>query len=169
MTTSRSTTGPTAGLNRRRALTGATTVGLALPVLSACGGGDESTATDVPSGSTSPRSAATSEAAADPTSAAAAQPAGEGLVSTADVPVGSGVILDAEKVVVTQPTEGDIKVFSSICTHTGCPVSGISDTISCPCHGSSFDLATGDVLGGPASAPLAQLEFTVEGDQVVLS
>ncbi|MCW2812803.1 MAG: hypothetical protein JWN84_258 [Nocardioides sp.] len=169
MTTSRSTP----GLTRRRALAGATTVGLALPVLSACGGGDESTATDVPSGSTSPGSgspsAATSEAAPEATSAATAQPAGEGIVSTADVPVGSGVILDDEKVVVTQPTEGDIKVFSSICTHTGCPVSGISDTISCPCHGSSFDLATGDVLGGPASAPLAQLAFTVEGDQVVLS
>lgn len=167
MTTSRSTL----SLTRRRALAGATGVGVALPVLSACAGDDEAatTATDPSATPSSASSEATSEATTGAASPGASEPAtARGVVSTADVPVGSGVILADEQVVVTQPTEGDIKVFSSICTHTGCPVSGISDTISCPCHGSSFDLATGEVLGGPATAPLPAQAFTVEGDQVVL-
>jgi Rieske Fe-S protein len=163
-------------ITRRRALAGATSVGLALPVLSACGD-DGGTATDAagsgsPSGSSSPTpssaapsSTPTSSAAAPETSA----PAVEGLVSTADVPVGSGVIFADEQVVVTQPTEGDIKVFSSICTHTGCPVAQVTDVITCPCHGSTFDITSGDPIQGPATTPLAVAGFSVDGDQVVLT
>ncbi|MDO9457952.1 Rieske 2Fe-2S domain-containing protein [Nocardioides sp.] len=174
MTTPRSTT----PLTRRRALAGVTGVGLALPILAACGDdGDAGTATDSStSGSTAPTSssAPTTDPTSEPTSDAASETSAppetvDGVVSTADVPVGSGVILGGEQLVVTQATEGDIKVFSSICTHQGCPVTGITDVISCTCHGSTFDLATGDVLGGPAPSPLPAVDFTVEGDQVVLS
>lgn len=160
-------------LSRRRALAGATSVGLALPVLSACGD-DGGTASDTSGSGTTPSSTPTSSAT--PTSDAATSaapetsaPAVEGLVSTADVPVGGGVIFADEQVVVTQPTEGDIKVFSSICTHTGCPVAQVTDVITCPCHGSTFDLTSGDAIQGPATSPLASASFTVEGDQVVLS
>lgn len=157
-------------LSRRRALAGATGVGVALPVLAACGD-DGATAEPTPGASTSssvPTSdvPSSSSTAAPSESASAAAP--EGVVATADVPVGR-VILADEQVVVTQPTEGELKVFSSICTHQGCPVTGISDVISCTCHGSTFDLATGDVLGGPAPSPLPAVDFSVEGDQVVLA
>lgn len=151
-------------LSRRRALSSAATVGLSLPLLAACGddaSGPAAGATETPGASSS----------ADPEPDATEEPpAGEagGVVATADVPVGSGVILPDASVVVTQPTEGDIRVLSISCTHTGCAVTGISDTITCPCHGSQFDL-TGTVLSGPASAPLPAVDFTVAGDQVVLS
>jgi Rieske Fe-S protein len=166
------TTPRTTPFTRRRALAGVTGVGLALPVLAACGGEDEPSAADP--GSSTPTSETTSPASSAATSEAPAETTAPatvtGVVSTADVPVGSGVILADQKVVVTQPTEGEIKVFSSICTHTGCPVGAIKGAvITCPCHGSTFDAATGDVTQGPASAPLPAVDFTLEGDQVVLS
>lgn len=161
-------------ISRRRALSGATTVGIGLPLLAACGDdGGTPTATD--SGSSSPTPAPTSDPAPTspgPTSGSAtssAPPAAAGVVSTADVPVGSGVVLADDGVVVTQPAAGEIHVFDVVCTHQGCPVGQVTDVIVCPCHGSEFDLTSGDPLSGPATAPLAAVGFSVEGDQVVLS
>jgi Rieske Fe-S protein len=93
-------------------------------------------------------------------------PAAKVIAKTADVPVGSGVIVD--KVVVTQPTAGVFKGFSSACTHKGCTVDKIADgTIDCPCHGSKFNL-DGTVAKGPAQEPLATENVTVQGDSIVL-
>jgi Rieske Fe-S protein len=79
-------------------------------------------------------------------------PGAAALATTADVPVGSGLIVD--DVVLTQPSAGVFKAFSSVCTHAGCTVSKIADgTIDCPCHGSKFNL-DGTVAKGPASRPL---------------
>jgi Rieske Fe-S protein len=71
--------------------------------------------------------------------------------------------------VVTQPTAGEFKAFSGVCTHQGCLVSGVTDTIDCSCHGSKFDLADGSVTSGPASSPLGEVGITVDGDQITLS
>lgn len=43
------------------------------------------------------------------------------------------------------------------CTHAECPLSDgwVEGTaIRCPCHGSLFDLATGEALEGPAEEPV---------------
>lgn len=91
-------------------------------------------------------------------------------VPTAKVPVGSGVIDDDLKAVVTQPTKGDFKAFSYICTHQGCPVTQISgDTIICPCHGSEFSTKDGSVKQGPATQPLAPMTAKVKGTQVIVT
>jgi Rieske Fe-S protein len=96
----------------------------------------------------------------------AAAPAANVIAKTADVPVGSGVIVD--KVVVTQPTAGVFKGFSSTCTHKGCTVDKIADgTIDCPCHGSKFNL-DGSVAHGPATKPLEAKTVTVQGGSIVL-
>ena len=74
-------------------------------------------------------------------------------IAKADIPVGGGKVFDALKVVVTQPTAGDFKAFSAICTHQGCTVNGVSNgVITCPCHGSTFDIATGAVDAGARDA-----------------
>lgn len=87
------------------------------------------------------------------------------LTKTADVPVGSGVIVD--EIVITQPTAGDFKGFSSVCPHRGCNVNEIVDgLIKCPCHGSEFSL-DGAVAKGPATKPLTSKAITVEGDSIV--
>jgi Rieske Fe-S protein len=89
------------------------------------------------------------------------------VAKTADVPVGSGVIVD--EIVVTQPSAGEFKGFSAICTHQGCVVSKVADgTIDCPCHGSKFNL-DGSVANGPATKPLEPAAVTVQGDSIVLA
>ncbi|MDT0491022.1 Rieske (2Fe-2S) protein [Streptomyces griseus] len=97
---------------------------------------------------------------------------GEGaavLARTADIPEGGGVVFAAQKVVVTQPKAGEFKAFSATCTHQGCAVKDVRDrTITCPCHNSTFDAATGSPTGGPATRPLPAREITVEGGSITL-
>lgn len=101
--------------------------------------------------------------AASPPGAEAGSPAA--LAKTADVPVGSAVILD--DVVLTQPTAGDFKGFSSLCPHAGCKVSEVVDAVVvCPCHGSEFSL-DGAVVKGPAKKPLEPKAITVAGDSII--
>lgn len=152
-----------AGLSRRVLVRGATLGGLSLPLLAACGGGDEA---DTSTAEATSESAASSPSAAESSSAA---PAGT-TVAAADVPVGGGTILAAEKLVVTQPTKGTFKAFDSTCTHKGCPVKSIEDgEIICPCHGSHFSITDGSPISGPASGPLAAKTATAKGGQITVT
>src|SRR3954452_11060068 len=138
---------------RQQVIRGAGLV-LTAGALAACGDGGDKPA-DNP--------AASSEAVTPPPSAEAA---GITIAKTADVPVGSGVIVD--DVVVTQPTAGVFKGFSSSCTHKGCAVNKVAEgTIDCPCHGSKFNL-DGTVAKGPATKPLESKAVSVQGDSIVL-
>ncbi len=84
----------------------------------------------------------------------------------ADIPVGGGTIYPASETVITQPAAGQFQAFSSICTHAGCPVTEVTDSIGCLCHGSRFSLADGSALSGPATRPLAPKAVTVAGGTV---
>jgi Rieske Fe-S protein len=161
----------TNAVSRRHALGGAATIGVALPVLVACGDGGGSTATE-PSASPS-SSAPQSE---PPTSAPASKgprPAA-GIAATSEIPVGGGLILSDSEVVITQPEAGDFKAFTAICTHQGCTVTEVADTIKCPCHFSEFSIDDGSNVVGPndtaagSVAPLAAVEIVVDGDQISL-
>lgn len=91
--------------------------------------------------------------------------AGGDLVQTSEIPVGGGTIITPLKVVVTQPTDGDFKAFSVVCPHQGCPVSDVEDgQIICRCHGSTFDIATGEVTKGPATSGLTPKSVSVGAD-----
>lgn len=128
----------------RRTLAGLATLGLGLPVLAACSGGG-TTAKD-PGGS------------------------GGTLSSASDIEVGGGTIFNDQQVVVTQPTEGQFKCFTAVCTHQQCIVSSVSDgDIQCKCHGSAFSIADGSVVKGPATSPLAELQITVKGGEITLA
>lgn len=96
--------------------------------------------------------------------------AGTELAKTSDIPVGGGKIFKDEKVVVTQPKEGEFKAFTNICTHQQCPVANVSDgTINCTCHGSKFSITDGSVENPPATQPLAEKKITVKGDSIQLA
>jgi Rieske Fe-S protein len=83
------------------------------------------------------------------------------------VPVGGGVILEDADYVITQPTKGEFKAFSKICTHQGCPVTEVAgDSIVCKCHGSRFSIEDGSVTNPPANKPLEESSTTVSGDKV---
>jgi Rieske Fe-S protein len=143
---------------RQKVIVGAG-LGLVATVLAACGTyGKKPEA----SGDTA---TTTTEAAPDTSAPGPAAPA-NAIVKTAEVPVGSGVIVD--EIVVTQPSAGEFKGFSAICTHKGCTVDEVADgTINCPCHGSKFNL-DGSVANGPATKPLEPQAVTVQGDSIVL-
>lgn len=64
--------------------------------------------------------------------------------------------------------EQGIAAMSAACTHLGCIVEQREDKFVCPCHGSLFN-DRGDVIGGPAPAPLPwyEVSFAPDGKLVV--
>jgi nitrite reductase/ring-hydroxylating ferredoxin subunit len=157
-------TDPRPTFDRRRALTGAATVGLALPVLAACAGADGNKAVDA---GTDPGSGATT---GQESPGAGSGGNGAPLTTKGDVPVGSGVIFNDQQVVVTQPTEGEFRCFSAVCTHQGCIVSSVQlGGIRCECHGSAFSIVDGSVVNPPATRPLPAVPITVKGNDIRLS
>ncbi len=152
---------------RRAVMLGASGAGLAV-VLTACSGYDAATTAGSGDSSSDPAPASSAGKAGDAAGDAAA--GSSGLAKTSDIPKGGGKIFKKEKIVVTQPNDGEFKAFSAICTHQGCPVASISDgTINCPCHGSKFSIADGSVSNGPASEPLAEKQIKVEGGSISLA
>lgn len=137
-------------LSRRTVLAGVGAVGAA-GTLVACG----STASSGLSGSPA-------------TSGGGGGAAAGGSVKSSDIPVGGGKVYDG--FVVTQPTAGTFKAFSSTCTHQGCQVNAVSDgLIKCPCHGSEYSITDGSVKSGPAPAPLPAKTVTVAGGQITVA
>jgi Rieske Fe-S protein len=148
-------------LDRRRALTGTAAIGIALPVLSACGA---DFATEPLAGSPDDGATATTSPSASPAVA------GDVITTTAEVPVGGGRIFPEAQVVVTQPTEGEFRCFTAVCTHQGCIVSSVSyGGIHCECHGSGFSIEDGSAVNPPATQPLAEKQIRVKGDTITLA
>ncbi|TDC32843.1 Rieske (2Fe-2S) protein [Kribbella albertanoniae] len=141
-------------------------VGASAPILAACGGGETTgtptTSTGVTSG---PTSAPTTGGSTGPTSAA---PGGKVLGPVSDVPVGGGKVFADAKVVVTQPTAGQFKGFSAVCTHQGNPIGSVEEgQIICPFHNSHFSITDGAPVSGPAQTPLPAVNVAVSGTNVV--
>jgi glycine/D-amino acid oxidase-like deaminating enzyme/nitrite reductase/ring-hydroxylating ferredoxin subunit len=80
--------------------------------------------------------------------------------TTDDLKFGEGKIvkLDGKKVAAYRDAAGKLNLHSPVCTHMKCIVrwNAADQTWDCPCHGSRFK-PTGEVLSGPAEAPLEKL------------
>jgi Rieske Fe-S protein len=146
-------------------------VGLA-SAITACGAGTSSSSTPAAGNAASTTGGAGTAAPASSAAAgggASSSSATNALTATSKIPVGSGMIFPEPQVVVTQPTAGEFKAFSAVCTHMGCIVNQISnETIDCPCHGSQYSITTGAVVAGPAPRPLPAKQIKVSGDSIFL-
>ena len=66
---------------------------------------------------------------------------------------------------------GHLYAFDDKCTHMGCSLAqGTLDgtTVTCPCHGSQFDVTSGAVLRGPATRPVRSRSVQVEGEELLI-
>lgn len=73
-------------------------------------------------------------------------------------------------VIVSQPSAGEYKAFSTVCTHQGCQVQvQDSNRIVCPCHGSEYAVADGSVVHGPAEEALTSYPVQVKGGKIFVT
>ena len=72
-------------------------------------------------------------------------------------------------IIVVQMGVDSYHALSVRCTHQGCHVRPSGDFLTCPCHGSTYDLE-GNVIRGPAKANLQRfdVEITANGIDVVV-
>lgn len=89
------------------------------------------------------------------------------------IPVGGSVMITydagATRLLINRASAGGFHVLDPTCTHAGCTVGlyePANQGISCPCHGSFFDIS-GQVLNGPASLPLATYQSSFDGDDTL--
>lgn len=76
---------------------------------------------------------------------------------------------DPTPIIVRQISDSEFRAFSAICPHRQCTVEIMESSLRCPCHGSQFDLSTGQVTLGPASSDLEPLQVSIENNVIVVS
>ena len=62
---------------------------------------------------------------------------------------------------------GTFYAFGDTCTHEQCSLAEgdlEKTTVTCICHGSEFDVTSGEVLGSPAREPVGSYEARVVGE-----
>ncbi len=92
-----------------------------------------------------------------------------GEVSSAgEIACGTGAVLrrGLHRIAAYRSADGQLHAFNARCPHLGCVVRWSSEEKSwdCPCHGSRFDAASGAILNGPTSEPLAHVRWEEGGD-----
>jgi len=81
------------------------------------------------------------------------------------------VLVGDVAVCVAHTEDGGWYAIDDTCTHEDCSLSEgeLSDhLVECPCHGSRFDVRTGDVVNLPALLPVQTHRVTVTGEQVLV-
>jgi nitrite reductase/ring-hydroxylating ferredoxin subunit len=90
------------------------------------------------------------------------------VAGAADVVEGELAAFDVGEVrVAVANVGGTFHAFGDTCTHLQCSLAegDLDGTIvTCSCHGSQFDVTTGDVLRGPAQKPVRSYAARFESD-----
>ena len=88
-----------------------------------------------------------------------------------DVPEGELKKVDvAGEPVALFKVEGKFYATSNICTHEHCELDENhmmhGDVVECTCHGSQFNIRTGENVLPPAAEPLKTYKVSVENDEI---
>ena len=81
------------------------------------------------------------------------------------------VLVGEVPVCVAHTDDGGWYAIDDTCTHQDCSLSEgelSHHLVECPCHGSRFDVRTGEVLNLPAVIPVGTYRVAVTGDQVLV-
>ena len=82
-----------------------------------------------------------------------------------------GTAVDGEPVLLVN-LNGSYYAIGNRCTHMGCMLSNGTlkgDTVQCLCHGSVFDVKTGNIIKGLAKKPEPKYELRVSDDQILVN
>ncbi|WP_303701617.1 ubiquinol-cytochrome c reductase iron-sulfur subunit [Flexistipes sinusarabici] len=79
----------------------------------------------------------------------------------------NSVYLIKNKQIAAIRMDNNINVLSIKCTHLGCTLNVAGDIFKCPCHGSEFKL-NGEVIKGPASRDLKEIDFKIENNKIII-
>ena len=106
------------------------------------------------------------------------------IARTTDIPAGQPVFVTYEQRVrdgwyistlskgawIVNKGNKDFIVYDPKCTHLNCPYywNKEKQIFQCPCHGGDFDI-NGNVIAGPPPRPLDRLEFTIQGQDIMVS
>lgn len=95
------------------------------------------------------------------------------LASANDVKPNSmmGVAVNDQKILLAN-LNGNYYALSDKCMHRGCQLSKgqlVGETVVCPCHGSTYDLKTGNFLKGPTKKPEPKYELKVEKNDIMIN
>ena len=136
--------------------------------LAACGS-DAPPSTGGAGATTAPATTAAGSAPASSPAAGASSVAESALAALSDGPVGGAITGEGTEgpVIIAQPTAGTVVGFNARCPHQGTPVRPSGDLLQCPNHGSTFEVATGKVLKGPAVSDLAPFAVKIDGDTII--
>jgi nitrite reductase/ring-hydroxylating ferredoxin subunit/uncharacterized membrane protein len=78
------------------------------------------------------------------------------------------VHLNGHRIVLARQ-EGRLLAFSDHCTHKGGPLADgalACGVVTCPWHGSQFNIETGEVVSGPAEEKIAVYPVRIEGESI---
>ncbi len=87
-----------------------------------------------------------------------------------DIPPGTAKAVEAEGRRIALFNSGDgYYAIDGVCTHRGGPLSEgeVKGTVvTCPLHGATYDITTGNVLGPPAPEGVVSYRVQVDGNDI---
>lgn len=92
------------------------------------------------------------------------------VAETTEIPEGQGKCVEIfGKRIAVFHLEGKYYAIDDTCTHAGGPLSEgdvVGTEVTCPWHGATFDVTTGQVLSGPAARSVGSYPVKVEGNEI---
>ena len=90
-------------------------------------------------------------------------------IKTSEIPPGDVKAIDVRgTLIAVANVDGTYYAFDDTCTHEQCSLAEgemlTGTTVTCFCHGSEFDVRTGQVLAPPAVEPVKVYRTRIAGD-----